>query len=167
MEGRRWRVMMLGLLLVLSLLPGETWAAHRASASMQLVAMVAPKVKVQVTKETTQIVATMEDFDRGYVEMPVAAELLVWTNNKSGLSIIARADGDLRGSRGGSIPLSALSISTNGNGFRPFASTDQLVYVGSGQEVRSPKRIDYRLQLDWKTEPDTYAVNITFTVMGN
>ena len=142
-------------------------ASERASATLHLMAVVSPKIKLQVTRETIQIAPTMQDLDRGYLEVPGAAELLVWTNIKNGLSIIARAEGDLHGTQGGLIPLSALSFSLNGEDLRPFTVSDQIVYVGKGQEIRSAKRIDYRLNLDWRTEPDTYAVNITFTVMGN
>lgn len=169
-KGRkRWGVVILVLALATILTEvGISWAASdRASATLMLVAVVSPKVKLQVNRETAQIAATMEDLDRGYVEVQGAAEFLVWTNSKSGLSISARANGDLQGSKGNTIPISALSVSVNGEGFRPLVSGDQVVYVGTGQEIRSLKRIDYRLNLDWKTVPDTYAVNLTFTVMGN
>ena len=169
-KGRkRWGVVILVLALATILTEvGISWAASdRASATLMLVAVVSPKVKLQVNRETAQIAATMEDLDRGYVEIPNAAEVLVWTNSKSGLTITGQVEGSLQGTKGNSIPISALSFSVNGQGFRPFTSGEQVIYTGSGQEIRSSKRIDYRLNLDWKTVPDTYAVNLTFTVMGN
>jgi hypothetical protein len=163
----RFEILILALA-VLICQTGTAWAAsERASATLRLVAVVSPKVKLQVARDTSQIAATVEDLDRGYVEIPNAAELLVWTNSKSGLTITAQVGETLQGAKGHSIPISALSFSVNGEGFRPFVAGDQVVYVGRGQEIRSSKRIDYRLSLDWGTEPDTYAVNITFTVIGN
>jgi len=101
-KGRkRWGVVILVLALATILTEvGISWAASdRASATLMLVAVVTPKVKLQVNRETAQIAATIEDLDRGYVEVPGAAEFLVWTNSKSGLSITARASGDLQGSK--------------------------------------------------------------------
>jgi len=163
---KRAKTLMLALVILISQV-GIAWASERASATLRLVALVAPKVKMQVYRETAQIAASMEDLDRGYVEITNAAEILVWTNSRSGLTLTAQAGASLQGTRGNSIPISALSFSLNGEGFRPFTSGQQVIYVGSGQEIRSSKRIDYRLNLDWKIEPDTYSVNVTYTVMGN
>jgi len=170
MAKKRIRLGITALIVLMGVIlgPGATArAGDHASATLRLVAMVTTKVKLQVARETAQIAATLEDLDRGYLEMPGAAELLVWTNSKSGLSITARAEGDLHGTKGSSIPISALSFSVNGEAPRPFTAGDQVVYVGKGQEIRSSKRINYRLDLDWKTEPDTYSVDITYTVIGN
>jgi len=163
----RFGILILALTILISQI-GIAWAvADRSSATLHLVAMVSPKVKLQVARETSQIAATMEDLDRGYVEVPNAVELLVWTNSRNGLTITAQVGETLQGAKGHSIPISALSVSVNGEGFRPFTPGDQIIYVGRGQEIRSSKRIDYRLNLDWRTQPDTYAVNITLTVTGN
>jgi len=166
---RRVAIVIISLGMWFFLLAGRmAWSGSpHAFATLRLIAVVSPKVKLELLRQTSQIGATREDLDRGYVEIPNAAELVVSTNIKSGLAIIARVGGNLQGSKGDSIPVSALSFSVNGEGFRPFAASEQVIYVGRGQEIRSLKRLDYRLNLDGKAEPDSYFVNITFTVMAN
>jgi len=144
------------------------WAeSHQASATLRLVAVVSPRVKLQVLRETTEVVASIEDLDRGYLDVPGAAELLVWTNSPSGLTISASVEGSLRGSRGNQIPITALSYSLDGSESRPFTSGNQVIYAGTKQEVRSLKRISYRLNLDWATSVDIYSINIAYTVNSN
>jgi hypothetical protein len=155
------------LILIYLSLPLSALAAEQASATLRLVAVVSPKVKIQLEQETVQIAASTEDLERGYVEIPRAAQLLVWTNSRSGLTLTAQAEAVLRGAKGHTLPISSLSYSFNGGSFQSFRPGEQVIYVGQGREVGARKWMDYRLNLNWSVEPDTYTVNVTYTVTPN
>ncbi|MDH7499037.1 MAG: hypothetical protein QHH30_01465 [candidate division NC10 bacterium] len=169
MARKRFGVALLLFGLCSFLCPGRlAWSGNpHASTTLRLTAVVKPKVKLMVLHQTSQITPTPQDLHQGCLEIPNAAQLLVSTNLKEGLSALAQVWESLQGSNGHSLPISALSFSLNGGAFRPFAAGEQVIYAGFGQEVCRLKRLDYRLNLDRQAQPDTYRVNITFTVIGH
>lgn len=139
-------------------------ATFSKSAEVELKIIINPYTKLEVNKNQVQIVPTRDDIDRGYVEVPAAAQMKLFTNVRQGASLTARAQGKLIGSRGQEIPLSNLMFRVEGEqNYRPFNSEEVMVYKSSGTEFGTVKKIDYRVNLGWGTEADTYNVMITYT----
>lgn len=139
-------------------------AALSNSGEVQVKIIVHPYTKLVMEKNEVEMVPTRDDIDRGYVEVRGASQMKLYTNVRQGASLSARAQGKLVGSRGQEIPLSSLMFKVEGEqNYRPFSGEDVLVYKSSGKELGTVKKIDYRVNLDWGTEADTYKVMITYT----
>lgn len=139
-------------------------AAASKSADVQIKIIVHPFTKLVMEKNQVEIVPTRDDIDKGYVEVLGASQVKLFTNVRQGASLTARAQGKLIGSRGQEIPLSNLMFRVEGEqNYRPLNSDEVLVYKSPSKEFGTVKRVDYRVNLGWETEADTYKVMITYT----
>jgi hypothetical protein len=158
-------LIILGALMLLFLIFYATHAlAASKSVDVQVSIIVHPYTKLLMEKNLVQIVPTREDIDKGYAEVQGGSVVKLFTNVRQGASLTAHAQGKLVGSRGREIPLSNLMFRVEGEpNYRPFTAEEVLVYKSSHYELGAVKKIDYRLNLGWDTEADTYNVIISYT----
>jgi hypothetical protein len=158
-------LLVLGLAAVAT--PPMGWGAE-ATSPLHIVSLVRPRAKVQILDQTTQITVGPEDLKRGYVDVPQAVVLKVWTNSRHGATLLVQSMGQLVGPQGYTLPSGQLSYRMTGAGGLDQGSSGlRGLPVALSQEQGAVRQIAYRLDLTSDTPAGIYQLPVTYLVTPN
>ncbi len=146
-----------------------TSAAAQAQANANATIDIPQVLYIEVTNTTISFPQpTAADFNNGDVAADVSSDITHRGNVAHDVTISADASNFSGGS--GSKPASDMKWSADGgSNWNDLTTTGTNVVTGaSAGQHNSAETIDYRMVLDYSTDsPDTYTLNLTYSVVAN
>lgn len=115
-------------------------------------------------------VVTTADLDTGFVErtasdLTYALRIDVADTGLTNWTLYTNANAANFSALSGTKPCSDLQWRLNGGGtYTPYTTMDAAVASGTGG---SALELDFRLLTDWADRPDSYSINVVFTIVQN